>query len=145
MKDHRQKPDWNLLFGTASAQEGYFTTGQAAEAGYSTQLLFKPITNPRRTLNDCAREAMSPDLLRQAAQQAIRRGLVTKTELGDVEEVLGFAHRVGGVPEGAADGAAVDGPFGHVAEDVAETVPIVAVGCLVADPAELAAAAPGPG
>ncbi len=31
---------------------------------------------------------MSPDLLRQAAQQAIRRGLVTKAELGDVEEAL---------------------------------------------------------
>jgi hypothetical protein len=39
-----------------------------------------PTTNPRRTLNDCARESMAPDLLRQAAQQAIRRGLVTKAE-----------------------------------------------------------------
>jgi len=179
------KPDWDLLFETASAQEGYFTTRQAAEAGYSSQLLLKhiragrvartrrgiyrlvhfpageheelvtawlwsersgvvshqtalalhglsdalpahvhltlprtwrsrrfrvpagvvlhhadvspderawfgavPTTNPRRSLNDCAREAMSPDLLRQAAQQAIRRGLVTKAELGDVEEAL---------------------------------------------------------
>src|SRR3990167_5450982 len=27
-----------------------------------------PITNPRRTLNDCAREGLSPELLRQAAQ-----------------------------------------------------------------------------
>jgi predicted transcriptional regulator of viral defense system len=180
-----RKPDWDLLFKTASAQEGYFTTGQAAEAGYSTQLLLKhiragrlerirrgiyrlvhfpageheelvtawlwseragvvshqsalalhglsdalpahlhltlprtwrsrrfrvpvgvvlhhadvsrderawfgavPTTNPRRSLNDCACENMSPDLLRQAAQQAIRRGLVTKAELGDVEEAL---------------------------------------------------------
>jgi hypothetical protein len=47
-----------------------------------------PTTNPRRSLNDCAREGLSPDLLRQAAQQAIRRGLVTKAELGDVEEAL---------------------------------------------------------
>jgi hypothetical protein len=31
---------------------------------------------------------MAPDLLRQAAQQAIRRGLVTKAELDDVDEVL---------------------------------------------------------
>ncbi len=47
-----------------------------------------PITNPRRTLNDCAREGLSPELLRQAAQQALRRGLVTKPELGDVEAAL---------------------------------------------------------
>ena len=179
------KPDWDLLFETASAQEGYFTTRQAAKAGYSSQLLLKhiragrvartrrgiyrlvhfpageheelvtawlwsdragvvshqtalalhglsdalpaqlhltlphawrrrrfrvpagvvlhhadvppaerawfgavPTTNPRRSLNDCAREDLLPDLLRQAAQQAIRRGLVTKAELGDVEEAL---------------------------------------------------------
>jgi predicted transcriptional regulator of viral defense system len=179
------KPDWDLLFETASAQEGYFTTRQAAKAGYSSQLLLKhiragriartrrgiyrlvhfpageheelvtawlwseqagvvshqtalalhglsdalpahvhltlprtwrsrrfrvptgvvlhhadvppeerawfgavPTTDPRRSLNDCAREDMSPDLLRQAAQQAIRRGLVTKAELGHVEEAL---------------------------------------------------------
>ncbi len=36
-----------------------------------------PTTNPRQTLNDCARDGLSPELLRQAAQQAIRRGLVT--------------------------------------------------------------------
>jgi predicted transcriptional regulator of viral defense system len=54
-----------------------------------------PTTQPRRTLNDCAREGLSPDLLRQAAQQALRRGLTTKAELGDVEAALepfgGFA------------------------------------------------------
>lgn len=47
-----------------------------------------PTTNPRRTLNDCARAGLSPDLLQQAAQQAIRRGLVAKAELGDVEQAL---------------------------------------------------------
>lgn len=31
---------------------------------------------------------MAPDLLRQAAQQAIRRGLAAKAELGDVDEAL---------------------------------------------------------
>ena len=179
------KPDWDLLFETASAQVGYFTTKQAAEAGYSSQLLLKhiragrvtrtrrgiyrlvhfpageheelvtawlwseragvvshqtalalhglsdalpahvhltlprtwrtrrfrlpigvvlhhadvsqgerawfgavPTTTARRSLNDCAREHMSPDRLRQAAQQAIRRGLVTRAELGDVDEAL---------------------------------------------------------
>jgi predicted transcriptional regulator of viral defense system len=179
------KPDWDRLFETAGAQDGYFTTKQAADAGYSSQLLLKhnragrvartrrgiyrlihfpageheelviawlwseragvishqtaltlhglsdalpvhmhltlpstwrrrrfrvpadvvlhhkdvppedrtwfgavPTTSPRRSLNDSAREGLSPDLLRQAAQQALRRGLVTKAELDDVEEAL---------------------------------------------------------
>ena len=174
-------PDWDRLFEIAGAQEGHFTTRQAADAGYSSQLLLKhlhagrvartrrgiyrlvhfpvgeheelvtawlwseqagvlshqtalalhglsdalparvhltlpsawrhrrfrvpagvvlhhadvppedrswsgavPTTNPRRSLNDCARDGLSPELLRQAARQALRRGPVTKTELGDV-------------------------------------------------------------
>jgi predicted transcriptional regulator of viral defense system len=32
-------PDWDQLFITAAAQEGFFTTQQAADAGYSAQLL----------------------------------------------------------------------------------------------------------
>lgn len=32
-------PDWNRLFEVAAAQEGLFTIRQAAEAGYSPQLL----------------------------------------------------------------------------------------------------------
>lgn len=32
-------PDWDLLFELASSQSGHFTTQQAAEAGYSPQLL----------------------------------------------------------------------------------------------------------
>ena len=32
-------PDWERLYGTAAAQQGLFTTKQAAEAGYSPQLL----------------------------------------------------------------------------------------------------------
>jgi predicted transcriptional regulator of viral defense system len=185
MSSSAQNPNWDLLFETASAQEGYFTTRQAAEAGYSTQLLLKhsragrvtrmrrgiyrlvhfpagehedlvtawlwseragvishqtamalyglsdalpanvhltlprswrsrrlripegvvlhhadvpqddrtwfgpvPTTSPRRSLNDCARANLPPDILRQAAQQAFRRGLVTNAELGDVEEAL---------------------------------------------------------
>jgi hypothetical protein len=47
-----------------------------------------PTTNPRRSLNDCAREGLSPELLRQAAQQALRRGLVKQAELSDVEAAL---------------------------------------------------------
>jgi hypothetical protein len=33
-----------------------------------------PVTSVQRTLNDCAREGLSPELLRQAARQALRRG-----------------------------------------------------------------------
>jgi predicted transcriptional regulator of viral defense system len=185
MAELPSKPDWDRLYETAGAQDGYFTTRQAADAGYSTQLLFKhihagrvsrtrrgiyrlvhfpagehdelitawlwseqagvishltaltlhglsdalpthvhltlpnawrrrrfripadvvlhhadvpptdrtwfgavPTTNPQRSLNDCAREGLSPELLRQAAQQALRRGLVAKAELDDVEEAL---------------------------------------------------------
>ena len=47
-----------------------------------------PVTNARRTLNDCAEAALPPDLLRQAAQQALHRGLVTRPELGPVELAL---------------------------------------------------------
>jgi predicted transcriptional regulator of viral defense system len=47
-----------------------------------------PVTSTRRTLNDCALAGLSPDLLRQAAQQAISRGLVTKAELPEVEKAL---------------------------------------------------------
>ena len=179
------RPDWDRLFETVAAQEGLFTTKQAAEAGYSPQLLVHyvhsgkalrvrrgtyrlvhfpageheelvsawlwseragvvshqsalvlhglsdalpahvhltlpgdwrrrrfrvpadvvlhyadvppedrswfgavPTTNPRRSLNDCAREGLSPELLQQAAQQALRRGLVTKVEIVEVEQAL---------------------------------------------------------
>ena len=33
------RPSWDRLFDTALAQEGHFTTEQAADAGYSSQLL----------------------------------------------------------------------------------------------------------
>jgi predicted transcriptional regulator of viral defense system len=178
-------PNWDRLFETAAAQQGLFTTKQAAQAGYSPQLLVHylhagramrvrrgiyrlvhfpageheelvaawlwseqagivshqtalalhglsdalpahihltlpsawrhrrfrvppdvvlhhadvpaeerawfgavPVTAPRRALNDCAREGLSPDLLRQAARQALRRGLTTAAELTDVEAAL---------------------------------------------------------
>ena len=47
-----------------------------------------PATSARRTLNDCAQSGVSPELLQQAALQALHRGLVTKDELGDVEMAL---------------------------------------------------------
>lgn len=47
-----------------------------------------PLTRPRRTLSDCAHGGLSPDLLRQAAEQALRRGLVARGELAEVERAL---------------------------------------------------------
>lgn len=179
------RPDWNRLYQTAAAQEGLFTTKQAASAGYSPQLLTHvvksgkgirvgrsiyrlvhfpagehedlvaawlwsdligivshdtalalydlsdampssihltvpstwrsrrlrvpagfelhyddvapeerswfgavPITSAPRTLNDCARNGFSPELLQQAVRQALRRGLVARTGLRDVEIAL---------------------------------------------------------
>lgn len=179
------RPDWDRLYSIAAPQEGLFTTRQAAEAGYSSQLLphyihtghvtrvrrgvyrlvhfpageheplvvawlwsdqegvashstalalyglsdvlparihltvplewrrhryrtpddltlhhadlppadrtwFQavPITTVPRTLADCARDDLSPDLLRQAARQALHRGLVERHELAVVERAL---------------------------------------------------------
>ncbi len=180
-----QGPDWDRLYGTASAQDGLFTTQQAAEAGYSPPLLahhvragrilhlrrglyrlvhfpageheecvvawlwsnhegtlshetalafhdlsdvlpdiihltvpeawrtkrlrvprgialhygdvtraerawFGPVpaTAPRRTLVDCARAGLSPELMEQATRQAIRRGLLAKADLAEVKREL---------------------------------------------------------
>jgi predicted transcriptional regulator of viral defense system len=178
-------PDWDRLSATAASQQGLFTTKQAAEAGYSPQLLIHhlhagkvlrlqrgiyrlihfppgeheelvaawlwsdqagvlshqtalalhglsdalpehlhltlpavwrrrrfrvpegvvlhhadvepaertwfgavPNTNPRRTLIDCAHEGLAPELLRQATLQAIRRGLVGREDIAEVERGL---------------------------------------------------------
>ena len=45
-------------------------------------------TSPRRTLSDCANGGPSPELLLQAAQQALRRGLVGPNDVNDVERAL---------------------------------------------------------
>ncbi|MCP4602752.1 MAG: hypothetical protein GY847_19925 [Proteobacteria bacterium] len=42
-------PDWDRLYEIAAAQEGHFTTAQAAEAGYSPQLLAKYLKSDRIT------------------------------------------------------------------------------------------------
>jgi hypothetical protein len=47
-----------------------------------------PVTSPARTLSDCVRESIAPDLLRQVSQQAVRRGLVKKTDNRVVERAL---------------------------------------------------------
>lgn len=185
MQASPKRPEWDHLYETALAQEGLFTTQQAAEAGYSPQLLIHyvrtgkalrvyrgiyrlvhfppgdheeltaiwlwsdragvishqtalslhglsdalpsqvhltlpaawkrrrfrvpsgvvlhhadvsqkervwfgavPTTSPGRTLNDCARAGLSPEFLRQAAEQAVRRGLTKRSELVDVHKAL---------------------------------------------------------
>lgn len=45
----RSRPDQNRLYETAAAQEGLFTTAQAAEAGYSPQLLAHHLARQRVT------------------------------------------------------------------------------------------------
>ncbi len=47
-----------------------------------------PCTSPLRALADCAHEKVAPDLLRQAARDALRRGLVQKDELIEVRLAL---------------------------------------------------------
>lgn len=47
-----------------------------------------PITAVARTLNDLARADVSPEILRQAAQQALRRGLAARGDLLEVERAL---------------------------------------------------------
>jgi predicted transcriptional regulator of viral defense system len=53
-----------------------------------------PATSALRTLNDCAHEKLAPELLRQASHEALRRGLVTKSDLADVKRAL---HGFGGL------------------------------------------------
>ncbi len=47
-----------------------------------------PVTSSARTLCDCAAEDFSPDLLRQALQQGIERGLFIDREVRPVEDYL---------------------------------------------------------
>jgi predicted transcriptional regulator of viral defense system len=47
-----------------------------------------PITSVPKTLNDCARDGLSPELLLQATRQALRRGLVQQAELSEVKTAL---------------------------------------------------------
>lgn len=56
-------PRWSRLYETAAAQEGHFTTAQAAEAGYYPQLLTKYLENGRIVrVRRCAGALDSPSL-----------------------------------------------------------------------------------
>ena len=41
----KQTPDWDSLFAVAQGQDGYFTTAQAAQSGYSRPLLHKHLAS----------------------------------------------------------------------------------------------------
>jgi predicted transcriptional regulator of viral defense system len=64
-------------------------------AGQRTWMGPLPVTTPARTLNDCARAGISPELLVAGTREALERGLVFRDELPHVQEALaGF----GGLP-----------------------------------------------
>jgi len=80
MDNQETKPDRDILFGIASSQEGYFTTRQAADAGYSTQLLFKHIRAGRvvRTRRGIYRPLTSIPLPPHLRGIEVRVDVVTK-------------------------------------------------------------------
>lgn len=47
-----------------------------------------PLTVPARTLEDCAAIGLAPDLLRQAAREALLRGMVARTEVSCVRAAM---------------------------------------------------------
>jgi predicted transcriptional regulator of viral defense system len=63
----------------------HFADVAKSERAWSSSV---PITAPARTLNDCAAAHLSPELLRDAALDALHRGLVTRGELAAVETAL---------------------------------------------------------
>jgi predicted transcriptional regulator of viral defense system len=58
------------------------------DAAHQTWFGSVPVTSVRKTLRDCAADGVSPDLLRQATQQALRRGLVAKEDLAEIQQTL---------------------------------------------------------
>lgn len=50
-----------------------------------------PVTTPERTLLDCARDHVAPDLVAQAISQARQRGLVAPDRLAAIEGIAGGA------------------------------------------------------
>ena len=50
-----------------------------------------PVTAPRRTLTDCIASHVSPETIEKATRDAVRRGLLSRAEVGAIE-----ATRIGG-------------------------------------------------
>lgn len=53
-----------------------------------TWLANVPSTTAKRTLVDCAMAGVSPEFVLAASEQAVRRGLVARNDLGEVEKSL---------------------------------------------------------
>ncbi|HXP90875.1 MAG TPA: type IV toxin-antitoxin system AbiEi family antitoxin domain-containing protein, partial [Fibrobacteria bacterium] len=53
-----------------------------------------PITTPRRTLMDCARDGIDPKLLRQAVKQALARGHLSKRQLEELDRVPALGEEI---------------------------------------------------
>lgn len=47
-----------------------------------------PVTSPSRTLSDCAKANLPPELLRQALNQAMNRGLIARASARQIERAL---------------------------------------------------------
>ncbi|MEO6772780.1 MAG: type IV toxin-antitoxin system AbiEi family antitoxin domain-containing protein [Kofleriaceae bacterium] len=47
-----------------------------------------PATTPRRTLIDCAMAGLQPEFLQQAAEQALKRGLIVRADIVEVDRAL---------------------------------------------------------
>lgn len=47
-----------------------------------------PATTPKRTLIDCAMAGLEPEFLHQAAEQALRRGLIARGDIVEVDRSL---------------------------------------------------------
>ena len=58
------------------------------EAGERTWCGSVPVTTPARTLRDCAAGNVSPDIVRQALDEGLERGLFTRSEVTAVEAFL---------------------------------------------------------
>lgn len=48
-----------------------------------------PITSPWRSLSDCSRDGLAPELLRQATQRALDRGEIADSEITQVQAATG--------------------------------------------------------
>ncbi len=67
-----------------------------ADHAASTRCWFGPIpaTPAAATLNDCAQQALAPDMMRQATQQALSRGMI---ESHEISPVLHYLNPFGGL------------------------------------------------
>ena len=76
----------------ACAASGPVNSVMSAPAAKKRSL---PVTTTARTLEDCAADNLAPNLLLQAAEQALHRGLITRDE---IPTVIATLRDFGGLP-----------------------------------------------